>query len=118
VITIPNAVAETWTLFGIAGLMLRFIAEISLFFSRKVWCNYYRLILFVFIFIYQFTGSFVTNLAEYVIWILAFTEVFPQFDVIRRKPATGPAADPATGQATRSTAGPASSNIVHLNQFA
>lgn len=81
VITIPNAVAETWTVFGVIGLSLRFAAEISLFFYRKVWCNYYRLILFVFVFIYQFTGSFITNLAEYVIWILAFTSIFPQFDV-------------------------------------
>jgi hypothetical protein len=84
VITIPNAVAETWTLFGTIGLGLRFIVEISLFFYKKVWRNYYRLILFVFIFVYQFTGSFITNLAEYVIWILAFTEVFPQFDVLHR----------------------------------
>ncbi len=84
VITIPNAVAETWTLFGAIGLVLRFTVEISLFFYRRVWCNYYRLLLFIFIFVYQFTGSFITNLAEYVIWILAFTEVFPQFDVIHR----------------------------------
>jgi hypothetical protein len=38
--------------------------------------------LFIFIFVYQFTGSFITNLAEYVIWILAFTNAFPQFDVM------------------------------------
>ena len=86
VITIPNAVAETWAVFGFIGLLLRFAIEISLFFYTRVWSNYYRLLLFIFIFIYQFTGSFITNLAEYVIWILAFTEVFPQFNVIRRTP--------------------------------
>jgi hypothetical protein len=32
-------------------------------------------------FVYQFVGSFATNLAEFVIWILAFTNVFRQFDV-------------------------------------
>jgi hypothetical protein len=45
-----------------------------------VWRNYYRLLLFTFIFIYQFTGSFITNVAEYVIWIMAFTPVFREFD--------------------------------------
>src|ERR1700743_371262 len=85
VITIPNAVAETWTIFGVIGLVIRFMTEITFFLYRRVWTNYYRLILFVFVFIYQFTGSFITNLAEYVIWILAFSEVLPQFDVIHGK---------------------------------
>lgn len=79
--TIPNAVAETWAVFGWAGMMLRIFIEIFLFFHTKVWSNYYRLWLFFFMFIYQFTGSFITNIAEYVIWILAFTNVFTQFNV-------------------------------------
>jgi hypothetical protein len=79
--TIPNAVAETWAIFGWTGMLLRIFIEIFLFFHTKVWTNYYRLWLFFFIFIYQFTGSFITNIAEYVIWILAFTNVFTQFDV-------------------------------------
>jgi hypothetical protein len=78
---IPNAAAETLAIFGWVGLSLRLFIEISLFFYTKVWSNYYRLLLFFFIFIYQFTGSFITNVAEYVIWILAFTNVFQQFDV-------------------------------------
>lgn len=80
-VAIPNAVAETLVLFGWVGLSLRFLLEIFLFFSTKVWNNYYRLLLFLFMFIYQFTGSFITNVAEFVIWILAFTPVFHQFDV-------------------------------------
>lgn len=79
--TIPSAAAETLAIFGWIGFMLRFAVEIFLFFYTKVWTNYYRLLLFSFIFIYQFTGSFITNIAEYVIWILAFTNVFHQFDV-------------------------------------
>jgi hypothetical protein len=78
---VPNAVAETWVVFGWVGLSFRFFIEIFLFFYTKVWSNYFRLLLFIFIFIYQFTGSFITNVAEYVIWILAFTNVFSQFDV-------------------------------------
>jgi len=78
--TIPNVMADTWAVFGWWGIILRLGTEISLFFYTKVWTNYYRLMLFIFMFIYQFTGSFLTNLAEYVIWILAFTNAFPQFD--------------------------------------
>ncbi len=81
VIGIPNATAETLTIFGWVGLTLRFLIQIVLFFYTRVWNNYYRLLLFIFMFIYQFTGSFITNIAEYVIWILAFTEVFPAFRV-------------------------------------
>ncbi len=80
-IAIPNAAAETLAIFGWVGLSLRLLIEIFLFFYTRVWTNYYRLLLFIFIFVYQFTGSFVTNIAEYVIWILAFTNVFSEFDV-------------------------------------
>lgn len=80
-VAIPNVTAETMALFGLIGLMLRFGVEIFFFFYTKAWTNYFRLLLFFFMFIYQLTGSFITNLAEYVIWILAFTEVFPQFHV-------------------------------------
>jgi hypothetical protein len=81
VFAIPNAVAETLVIFGWVGLLLRLFIEIFLFFYTRVWTNYYRLLLFFFMFFYQFTGSFITNLAEYVIWILAFTNVFSQFDI-------------------------------------
>lgn len=80
-VAVPNAVAETWVLFGWVGLILRLSIQVLLFFYTKVWTNYYRLLLFIFVFIYQFTGSYITNPAEYVIWILAFTNVFSQFDV-------------------------------------
>jgi hypothetical protein len=81
-ITIPNASAETIVILGWVGFALRLGAELFFFFRTRVWTNYYRLFLFLFIFLYQFTGSFITNLAEYVIWILAFSPVFPEFDVL------------------------------------
>ena len=34
----------------------------------------------IYIFIYQFTGSYLFNIAEYVIWALAFSQVFEEFD--------------------------------------
>jgi hypothetical protein len=81
VIAIPNATAETLVIFGTLGIILRFSTELFFFVYTRVWTNYYRLLLFIFIFLYQFTGSFISNLAEYVIWIMAFTRGFPQFDV-------------------------------------
>jgi len=81
VVGIPNAAAETLAMFGWVGFLFRLSIEVFLFFYTKVWNNYYRLLLFLFMFIYQFTGSFITNAGEYVIWILAFTNVFKQFDV-------------------------------------
>ncbi len=84
-VAIPNAVAETMAIFGWVGVSLRLLIEIFLFVQTRVWTNYYRLILFLFIFIYQFTGSFITNVAEYVVWILAFTRIFPQFDTKAEK---------------------------------
>jgi len=80
-VTIPNAAAETLAIFGWIGFLLRILVELFLFFYTRVWTNYYRLLLFFFIFIYQFSGSFITNVAEYVIWILAFTNIFQQFDI-------------------------------------
>ena len=85
VATIPNAVAETFAVFGWIGVTLRFVVEFFFFCYTKVWTNYYRLWLFLFIFIFQFIGSFMTNIAEYMIWILAFTEVFREFAVPRNK---------------------------------
>ncbi|OQP64802.1 hypothetical protein A3860_18780 [Niastella vici] len=79
-VAIPNAAAETLAIFGWVGLVVRIGVECFFFVYTKVWRNYYRLLLFTFIFIYQFTGSFITNVAEYVVWIIAFTPVFREFD--------------------------------------
>jgi hypothetical protein len=77
---IPNTVAETLGVFGIIGLAFRFVVLGYLFFKTRVSTNHYRLALFIFMFVYQFTGSYITNIVEYVIWIFAFTNVFPEFD--------------------------------------
>lgn len=77
---IPNAMGETLAIFGLLGVALRLGLELFLFFRTRVYDNYYRLALFLFIFIYQFTGSFITNVVEYLIWVLAFSPVFPQFN--------------------------------------
>ena len=78
---IPNAMGETLAIFGVTGVLLRLLVQVFLFFRTRVYDNYYRLALFIFIFIYQFTGSFITNVVEYLVWVLAFSPVFPQFNV-------------------------------------
>jgi len=82
---LPNVAASTLSTFGILGLVLRFSLEIFLFFKTKVYTNYFRLLLFVFIFLYQFGGSYITSMAEYVIWLLAFSAIFPEFNFERYK---------------------------------
>lgn len=84
-VAIPNAAAETLAIFGWVGFVLRLLVEIGLFFYTKVWTNYFRLLLFIFMFTYQFTGSFITNVVEYVIWVMVFTSAFKQFDVYPEK---------------------------------
>lgn len=80
-IRIPNAAGDTLATFGLVGLALRIIVELYFFFSTRVYNNYYRFSLFIFIFIYQFTGSYLTNIVEYTFWIMAFHQgLFEEFD--------------------------------------
>jgi hypothetical protein len=87
VIRIPNAAAETIIYFGYVGFVLRLLIELLLFVKTKVYKNPFRFWLFLFVFIYQFTGSYITNAAEYLIWIFAFMPVFPEFIKPGKKPA-------------------------------
>ncbi|MGV3765453.1 MAG: hypothetical protein ACO1NW_04960 [Chitinophagaceae bacterium] len=79
-IAIPNATADTLAVFGVAGVTLRIGIQIYLFFKTKVYQNLYRFALFFFMFIYQLTGSFIYNIAEYVIWLIAFSSAFEEFN--------------------------------------
>lgn len=79
VVRIPNACAETIIYFGYAGLVIRLLLQIILFVKTKVAANPFRLWLFLFLFMYQFTGSYITNASEYFMWMLAFVPAFPDF---------------------------------------
>jgi len=79
-IRIPNTIAETFAMFGIVGLATRLGLQFFLFFKTKVYNNYYRTTVFLFVFIYQFTGSFFTNIVELVMWVIAFTPCCFLFD--------------------------------------
>lgn len=76
-----NSLAEIFALTGAAGLSLKLGLEAYFFVVTKPYQNYFRLSLFIFMFVYQFTGSYPSNLAEYAIWIFAFSKAFPDFDV-------------------------------------
>lgn len=80
VVRLPNAIAETLAQFGIIGLSLRLGAQIWLFFKTRVYQNFFRLALFLFVFIYQFTGSYLTNSAELILWVLCFTPIVPELN--------------------------------------
>ena len=82
-IAIPNSIGDTLAVFGLLGVFIRLVVELYFFFVTQVYKNFYRLGLFIFVFIYQFTGSYLTNIAEYVIWILAFApHLFKEFDKV------------------------------------
>lgn len=80
VTTIPCAAAETLAIFGFVGFSIRILLQLYLFYKTRVFESSFRTLVFFHIFIYQFTGSFITNLAEYLIWILAFVPCFGQFE--------------------------------------
>jgi hypothetical protein len=78
---IPNAIAGTFAELGLMGVLLRLAIEVYLFFRTKVRSNCYRMAMFAAAFLFQFSGSYMTNIAEYVVWILAFTPTFPEMDI-------------------------------------
>lgn len=80
VIRLPNCMAETMVAYGLVGLVLKIAIQLYLFFKTKVHANVFRVSLFLALFIYQFTGSFLFNSMEYILWVLIFIPRFSQFD--------------------------------------
>ncbi len=78
-VSLPNVVAETFVFFGIVGLLIRFGLLLFLFVKTKVVKSPYRLALFVFMFTYQFTGSYIMNIVEYGIWAMCFTPLIDSY---------------------------------------
>ena len=92
---LTSAFADTLGQFGLAGVSLRILLEILFFFRTRCYREPFRFSLFLLMFIFQFAGSFVTNLAEYVIWALAFLPSLEMFSMERITPATGSSFYPA-----------------------
>lgn len=79
VVRIPNSMGEMLATYGLYGFLLKIFFEIYFFVKLKVYNNVFSLCLFLFIFIYQFTGSFVMNIAELGIWALVFSSAITGF---------------------------------------
>lgn len=78
IVRIPNSMAEWLATYGVVGFIGKLAAETYFFFRCRVYKNPYNLSLFIFIFVYQFTGSFLVNTAEMLIWALVFCAHFPE----------------------------------------
>ena len=86
IVRIPNSMGEMLATYGIYGFILKIFFEVFFFIRLKIYSNLYSLGLFIFIFIYQFTGSFLVNAAEIGIWAIVFAGRFPVFqgDILRK----------------------------------
>ena len=81
VAVIPNAVAGTLAEFGIIGVVFRLAVEFYLFFKTRVYLNSFRLAMFVVAFITQLTGSYVPDVQQYLLWLLAYAPIFPNLNL-------------------------------------
>lgn len=78
-VSLPNVVVETFVFFGVVGLLIRFGLLFYFFAKTKVAKSPYRLALFIFMFTYQFTGSYIMNIVEYGIWAISFSPIIDSF---------------------------------------
>jgi O-antigen ligase len=81
---LPSAFAETLAQFGLLGIGFRFFVEIYLFVKTGVMRNFIRIALFAYVFFLQFGGSYLTNPAEYLLWIMAFSPIFKEFNFTKQ----------------------------------
>ncbi len=84
-VTIPNSLAEIFIILGFVGLIFKLALEIYLYKVTRVKNSRFRYLIFLFIFIYQFTGSYSSSLAECILWILAFTSTNNLQDLRKNK---------------------------------
>lgn len=80
-VAIPNAMAETLAVFGYLGVIIRLAIQFLCFFFFKVYYNLFSLCLFIFLFVYQFMGSFFMSGTELTLWVLACVPLFDQLNI-------------------------------------
>jgi len=83
IVRIPNSLAEMLATYGLYGFVFKLFLEIFFFLKTRVYANMYALVLFLFIFIYQFTGSFISNMAEMGIWAMVFGLRWAEFELTK-----------------------------------
>lgn len=84
VVRIPNGMGEMLATYGLYGFLMKIFFEIYFFIRLRIWNNLYSLSLFLFFLIYQFTGSFLTNVAEAAIWAVVFFSCFKEFSFMNK----------------------------------
>ncbi|MCX6304215.1 MAG: hypothetical protein NT040_04545 [Bacteroidetes bacterium] len=80
-VRIPNAMAEMLATYGVYGFLLKLFLELWFFVKKRIFANVFAFTLFVFLFVYQFTGSFIVNVAELGAWALIFSTRFAEFEL-------------------------------------
>ena len=80
-VRIPNAMAEMLATGGVYGFVLKLFLEIWFFIRQRIYANIFAFTLFIFLFVYQFTGSFIVNVAELGCWALIFSVRFEEFEL-------------------------------------
>ncbi len=88
VVRIPNSMGEILAIYGVYGFVLKIILEIYFFIRLRIYSNLFTFILFLFMFIYQFTGSFLVNAAEIGCWAFVFQSRLSEFDFENLKAVT------------------------------
>jgi hypothetical protein len=73
---LPNVLTEITTLFGFVGLAIFLTIQLVFYKVTKVYKSHFRSLIFWFIFIYQFTGSYSSNVLYYCCFVLAFSPEF------------------------------------------
>ena len=73
---LPNVLTEITTLFGFVGLAIFLGIQLVFYKITKVYKSHFRSLIFWFIFIYQFTGSYSSNVLYYCCFVLAFSPAF------------------------------------------
>lgn len=71
VFVLPSSLPDIISHLGLLGGISKLLAELYIFYKFRMYQRIYSLFLWVYMFVYQFTGSYMTNQAEYIIWIIA-----------------------------------------------
>jgi hypothetical protein len=82
-VQMPNAIADVLASMGLIGVIAKLILEIFFFLRTRAWESGFRLAMFTITFIYQFAGSNMMNVQEYLMWCMAFTSIVPGLDFRR-----------------------------------
>jgi hypothetical protein len=78
---LPNAFASTLSTVGVFGIVLKYLFLLYFFFKTRVYSNIFRLITFFYLLIYSFTGGWMFNVYEFILWAFAFSQnAFSEFD--------------------------------------